>query len=185
AEDAALAHARQLLSKVPLVDGHNDVPWEIRESKTAPLDVDAYDLSKSAPGDTDIPRLCSGKVGAQFWSVYIPGDLPDGHVAKVQLEQIDVARRMVAKYPNDLELCLSADDVEKAFRRGRIGSLIGMEGGHALENSLGALRAYYDLGARYMTLTHNVTLDWADPATGEPKHAGRTPSSKEDAQQST
>jgi membrane dipeptidase len=179
AEDAALQHARQLLSKVPLVDGHNDVPWQIRESTAAPLDVDAFDLSKAAPGDTDVPRLRAGKVGAQFWSVYIPGDLPDGRFARVQLEQIDVARRMIAKYPNDLELCLTADDVEKAFRKGRIGSLIGMEGGHALENSLGTLRAYYDLGARYMTLTHNVTLDWADAATGEPKHNGLTAFGKE------
>jgi len=177
--DAALAHARALLSKVILVDGHNDVPWEIRESKTAPRDVGAFDLSKTAPGDTDIPRMRAGGVGAQFWSVFIPGDLPDGRFARTQLEQIDIARRMIAGYPNDLELCLTADDVEKAFAKGRIGSLIGMEGGHALENSLGALRAYYDLGARYMTLTHNVTLDWADAATGEPKHGGLTPFGKE------
>ncbi len=178
--DASLEHARALLSKTILVDGHNDVPWEIREAKAAPGDVDAFDLSRPRSGiDTDIPRLKAGRVGAQFWSVFLPGDLADGRFARAQLEQIDIARRMIARYPNDLELCLSADDVEKAFRRGRIGSLIGMEGGHALESSLGALRAYYDLGARYMTLTHNVTLDWADAALGDQKRNGLTAFGKE------
>jgi len=179
APDPALFHARELLSKTILMDGHNDMPWEISEAKKSPGDVDAFDLSRPAPGDTDIPRLRAGKVGAQFWSVFIPGDLKSGRFARTQLEQIDIARRMIARYPDVLELCLTADDVDKAFAKGRIGSLIGMEGGHALENSLGALRAYYDLGARYLTLTHNVTLDWADAATGEAKHGGLTAFGKE------
>jgi membrane dipeptidase len=113
-------------------------------------------------------------VGGQFWSVYIPGEIRDSGYARVQLEQIDLARRVVARYPGELELCLTALCVRRAFAAGRIGSLLGMEGGHAIENSLGALRAYYDLGVRYMTLTHNVTLDWADAALGRQVHGGLT-----------
>ena len=115
-------------------------------------------------GHTDLARLGSGMVGAQFWSVYMPGEIQDSGYARVQLEQIDIARRVIARYPERLAPALTAADIEREFKRGRIGSLLGMEGGHAIENSLGALRAYYALGARYMTLTHNVTLDWADAA---------------------
>jgi membrane dipeptidase len=114
-------------------------------------------------------------VGAQFWSVYVPGEWPDSGYARVQLEQIDIARQMIAKYPDQLALALTANDIRRDFKQGKIGSLIGMEGGHAIEHSLGALRAYYDLGARYMTLTHNVTLDWADAALDSAKHNGLTP----------
>jgi membrane dipeptidase len=113
-------------------------------------------------------------VGAQFWSVYIPAEDPEAGYARVQLEQIDLARRIISRYPDRLTLALTADDVKRAFEAGRIASLIGMEGGHAIENSLGALRAYYDLGARYMTLTHNGTLDWADAATDTARHGGLT-----------
>lgn len=173
-EDAAVAHARRLLREAILIDGHNDLPWEIRTSKTAPRDVEAYDLRKPTPGDTDLARLRAGAVGGQFWSVYIPGEDKAAGYARVQLEQIDIARRVVARYPEALALALTADEVEGAFRRGRIASLLGMEGGHALENSLGALRAYYDLGVRYMTLTHNVTLDWADAANDTARHGGLT-----------
>ncbi|MFT5359032.1 MAG: membrane dipeptidase [Polyangiales bacterium] len=172
-EDAALRHARELLGSTILVDGHNDLPWVIREWKDAPRDVEKYDLRKTAPHETDLARLREGRVGAQFWSVYVPGELGSGF-ARVQLEQIDIARRMIARYPEALELALTADDVERAHKAGKIASLIGMEGGHVLENSLGALRAYYDLGARYLTLTHNVTLDWADAALDKPKHGGLT-----------
>jgi membrane dipeptidase len=118
-------------------------------------------------------------VGAQFWSVFIPGEIRDSGYAKVQLEQIDIARRMVERYPEALSLATTASDVTAAFRNGRIGALLGMEGGHAIENSLGALRSYYRLGVRYMTLTHNVTLDWADAAMDVPRHNGLTPFGKE------
>jgi membrane dipeptidase len=173
-EDAALTRARALLKATPIVDGHNDVPWAIRQAKAKPLDVDAYDLSRPTTGQTDLARLRQGGVGGQFWSVYIPAEDKSAGYAKVQLEQIELARRMIAKYPQDLGLALSADDVEREWKRGRIASLLGMEGGHAIENSLGALRAYYDLGARYMTLTHGTTLDWADAAGDPPRHGGLT-----------
>lgn len=171
AEDAALDHARDFLKTHILIDGHNDLPWAIRESKDAPSDVAAYDLTARTKGQTDIPRLRAGRVGGQFWSVYVPGEGKSGW-ARMQLEQLDLARKMIARYPNDLALALTADDAERAFRSGRIASFLGMEGGHVIENSLGALRAYYALGARYMTLTHNVTLDWADSATDPPVRRG-------------
>jgi len=172
-EDAALVHARELLSRVILIDGHNDLPWEIRTSREKPRDVEAYDLRKPTRGHTDIERLRRGGVGGQFWSVYVPGELKGGW-ARVQLEQIDIARRVIARYPEALSLALTADDVVRARREGRVASLLGMEGGHVLEDSLGALRAYYDLGARYLTLTHNVTLAWADAAGDEARHGGLT-----------
>ncbi|HET6797092.1 MAG TPA: dipeptidase [Gemmatimonadales bacterium] len=172
--DQALEHARKLLESTPLIDGHNDLPWEIRDSKTAPRDVAAYDLRARSPKHTDLGRLKEGRVGAQFWSIYIPGEIKDSGFARVQLEQFDIARRMIARYPKQLTPAYSSDDIERSFKRGRIASLLGMEGGHAIENSLGALRAYYDLGARYLTLTHNVTLDWADAALDTARHAGLT-----------
>jgi membrane dipeptidase len=170
-----LARAKRVLKQTPLIDGHNDLPWRIREDSIARGNVDAYDLRKHTPGHTDLERLRKGMVGAQFWSVYVPGEWPDSGYARVQLEQIDIARHMIAKYPDQLALALSANDIRRDFKEGKIGSLIGMEGGHAIEHSLGALRAYYDLGARYMTLTHNVTLDWADAALDSAKHNGLTP----------
>ena len=171
--DAALEHARKLLRSTPLIDGHNDLPWEIRRAP-APFDVAAYDLRKRAPKHTDLERLRQGQVGAQFWSIYTDGEMKDSGYARVQLEQFDIARRMIARYPDRLGLALTADDIERDFKRGRLASLLGMEGGHAIENSLGALRAYYALGARYMTLTHNVTLDWADAALDSARHGGLT-----------
>ena len=168
------ARARSVLSTTPLIDSHNDLPWVIRERGTPPRDVDAYDLRKATIGQTDFARLKAGMVGGQFWSVYLPGDIKDSGFARVQLEQIDIAKRMIARYPDRLELVTSAAGIRGAFARKHIGSLLGMEGGHAIENSLGALRAYYDLGARYMTLTHNVTLDWADAALDSAKHGGLT-----------
>lgn len=166
--------ALRVLRSTPLVDGHNDLPWAIRINSAAPMDVNAYDLNKRTPGHTDIERLRAGKVGGQFWSVYIPGDIKDSGFAKVQLEQIDIANQVFAKYPSVFQPAMTAQQVRDAFAAGKIGSLLGMEGGHAIENSLGALRAFYDIGARYMTLTHNVTLDWADAGSGEPKHGGLT-----------
>ena len=172
--DPALERARKVLRSVPLIDGHNDLAWEIRTSKAAPRDVAAYDLRGRTPGHTDFERLKAGQVGAQFWSIYVPGEMKDSGYARVQLEQFDIARRIIARYPDRLTLALSAADIEREFKRGRIGSLLGMEGGHVIENSLGALRAYYDLGARYLTLTHNVTLDWADAAADSARHGGLT-----------
>jgi membrane dipeptidase len=173
-DDQYLARAKRILRTTPLIDGHNDLPWRIREDSIARGNVDAYDLRKRTPGHTDLDRLRKGMVGAQFWSVYTPGEYRDSGYARVQLEQIDIARRFIAKYPERLSLALSSNDIRRDFRQGRISSLIGLEGGHAIENSLGALRMYYDLGVRYMTLTHNVTLDWADAALDSAKHNGLT-----------
>ena len=178
-QDAALAHARALLKTVPLIDGHNDLPWEIRASDSAPRDVQAYNLNQPTKGNTDIARLRAGQVGAQFWSIYIPGEAKDSGYARMQLEEFDIARRMIAMYPKDLQLVTTADGIEQAFKAGKIGSLLGLEGGHAIENSLGVLRSYYDLGARYMTLTHNVTLAWADAAQDTAAHGGLTPFGRE------
>ena len=177
--DRNLERALRVLRTTPLVDGHNDLPWAIREHPMRPRDVEAYDLRIRTAGHTDLDRLRRGLVGGQFWSVYVPGDYRDSGYARVQLEQIDLARQIIAKYPDRFTLALTADDVRRAFRRGRIGSVIGMEGGHVIENSLGALRAYYDLGARYMTLTHNVTLDWADAAVDSARHGGLSPFGEE------
>jgi membrane dipeptidase len=173
-KDRALEHARKLLRSTPLIDGHNDLPWAIRESEKAPRDVAAYDLRSPTSGHTDLSRMAQGQVGAQFWSIYIPGEIKDSGYARVQLEEFDIARRVIARYPDRLSLALTADDIQRSFKRGRVASLLGLEGGHAIENSLGALRAYYDLGARYMTLTHNVTLDWADAALDSTRHDGLT-----------
>jgi membrane dipeptidase len=173
---AARAHALRLLASFPLVDGHNDLPWAIREEPGMERDIDAYDLRKKTPHQTDLARIRAGKLGGQFWSVYIPGDasVKEYGYARMQLEQIDIARRIIAKYPETFTWAPTAAAVRTAFRNKKVGSVLGMEGGHAIENSLGALRAYYDLGARYMTLTHNVTLDWADAANDSAKHKGLT-----------
>jgi membrane dipeptidase len=173
-EDPALVRARRLLATQPIFDGHNDLPWEIRVNPVSRMDVAKYPLRTRAPGQTDFARLKQGGVGAQFWSVYIPGEVRDSGYARMQLEQIDIARRMIAMYPDELELALTAADVERIRRSGKVASLLGMEGGHAIENSLGALRAYYDLGVRYMTLTHNVTLNWADAASDIARYDGLT-----------
>jgi membrane dipeptidase len=175
-EDPHMAKAVRVLSATPLVDGHNDLPWALRRSDTAPRDVTApeHDLRSRTPFHTDIPRLREGMVGAQFWSVYIPYEAVEEGAAKVQLEQIDIARRILRRYPDVFGEAYDASDVERVFGEGRIASLLGMEGGHAIENSLGALRAFYDLGVRYMTLTHNGTLDWADAANDEHRHGGLT-----------
>ena len=177
--DQHLVRARRILRTTPLIDGHNDLPWAIRESRTSPRDVPAYDLRKRTPGHTDFDRIARGMLGAQFWSVYIPGEVRDSGYARMQLEQIDIARRIVERYPERLTWALTADGIRRAFAAKKVGSVLGLEGGHAIENSLGALRSYYDLGARYMTLTHNVTLDWADAALDSAKHGGLTPFGEE------
>ena len=187
---ADMTRALRVLRAAPVMDGHNDLPWRIREDSVHPRDVEAYDLRARTPGMTDLARLKQGHVGAQFWSVYLPGEpgdatyAPKGSVsskpgyARVQLEQIDIARRVIARYPQ-LQWTPTASEARAAMKGGKIGSLLGMEGGHAIENSLEALRQYYDLGARYMTLTHNVTLDWADAALDSAKHGGLTPFGRE------
>jgi membrane dipeptidase len=174
AADQHMARARRVLRTTPLVDGHNDLPWLIRELDQNPRNVETYDLRQHTSGNTDIARLRQGMVGGQFWSVYIPGEIGDSGYARVQLEQIDIARQIFAKYPDVFAPARTAADVRRAKAAGKIGSMMGMEGGHAIENSLGALRAYHDLGVRYMTLTHNVTLDWADAALDSAKHGGLT-----------
>jgi membrane dipeptidase len=174
ADDPALAHARELLTRVILVDGHNDLPWAIRSDKDHPNDLDAWDLRKPTRGDTDLARLRAGGVGAQFWSVYIPGEAAGGF-ARTQLEQIELARRMIDRYPDALGFATRSDEVLAEHRAGRIASMLGIEGGHAIENSLGVLRAYHALGVRYMTLTHNTHTDWADAAAMvPPRHGGLT-----------
>lgn len=178
-KDPHLERVQRILSETPLIDGHNDLPWAIRSFKAAPHDVAAYDLRKATPGHTDIERLRKGMVGAQFWSVYIPSSSVKEGAARMQLEQIDIARQIIARYPDHFELATNASEIERIFGAGKIASLLGIEGGHAIENSLGALRAYYDLGVRYMTLTHGGTIDWADAATDSARHNGLTPFGKE------
>jgi membrane dipeptidase len=158
-----------------LIDGHNDLPWVVRTK--AGSNFDKHDLSRRLDHDhTDIPRLRDGGVKGQFWSVYVPADLAKkGGAARATMEQIDVVYRMVDRYPDAFEMAYSADDIERVVKSGKIASLIGIEGGHAIENSLGSLRMFYRLGARYMTLTHSDTLDWADSATDEPQHGGLAP----------
>ena len=176
AEDAALVRARALLAKVPLVDGHNDLPGTLREEFAS--DLARVDLRKrGATVDTDIPRLREGGVSGQFWSVFITSGLE--HPARTQLEQIDLARRMIEAYPDTFLFATRAADVERARKEGKIASFLGMENGQAIENSLGALRAYYALGIRYMTLTHGKNNDWADSATDTPAHGGLTPFGRE------
>lgn len=166
-----LARARVLLDGHPVVDGHNDLPWALREQ--VGYDLDARDLSRDQTGTlhTDIPRLRAGGVGAQFWSVYVPPSRAGDDAVSATLEQIDVVAEMLARYPDDLGRALTADDMEKARAEGRIASLMGAEGGHSINNSLGTLRALHTLGVRYMTLTHNDNTDWADSATDSPASA--------------
>ena len=172
ADDAALAHANELLSHAILFDGHNDLPWAVRSDETAKGDPAKYDL-RTTKGQTDIARLRAGHVGAQFWSVYTPGE-SGKDFAKVQLEQIETARGIIDRYPDVFGLALTADQVEAEHRAGRIASLLGIEGGHAIEDSLDVLRAYHRLGVRYMTLTHNTNTSWADSVAVPPEHDGLT-----------
>ncbi len=161
--------ARDLLRRFPLIDGHNDLPWALR-GRDAPVD-----LAEPVPGThTDLPRLEAGGVGAQFWSVYVPASLAGDKAVTAVLEQIDLARRMIAGYPRALELALTAGDVERVFASGRVASLLGAEGGHAIAGSLGVLRMLYALGVRYMTLTHNANVGWADAATDQKAAGGLT-----------
>ena len=172
-----------MLHRFPLIDGHNDLPWTLRaraggdasKVRLAPADPGGTDLAAPVDGThTDLPRLRAGGVGGQFWSVYVPASMAGDDTVAAVLEQIDLTRRMIACYPGDFELALTADDVERIFAAGRIASLLGAEGGHAIAGSLGVLRMLYALGVRYMTLTHNANVGWADSATDEPQAGGLT-----------
>jgi membrane dipeptidase len=160
----SLSLTRAMLSRFPLIDGHNDLPWEIRELYGS--DLSAADLLGRLPNThTDIPRLVEGGVGGQFWSVYVPAALAGDAAVTAVLEQIDLVHRMIARYPARFQLALTARDVDEAFRAGRIASLLGAEGGHSIAGSLGVLRMLFALGVRYLTLTHNSNVGWADSAT--------------------
>jgi membrane dipeptidase len=181
------ARVAHILKKTPLIDGHNDLPWEIRERFQA--HVSTIDLSRDTatlpiPPDgaalmTDIPRLRQGLVGGQFWSVFVPVEMHGPQAVQATLEQIDIVRQMAQRYPNDLQMAYTEADVRRIHQSGRIASLIGIEGGHQINNSLAVLREMYVLGARYMTLTHVVNTDWADSATDAPTHHGLTPFGRE------
>jgi membrane dipeptidase len=166
------ARARALHKQSPVIDGHNDYPWALRERDVGG-DFTRADITEPVPSlMTDIPRLRRGGLGAQFWSVYVPSDMQGKEAVRATLEQIDIVHRMTQRWPETFELALTADAAERAFKSGRIGSMIGMEGGHSIDSSLATLRQMYALGARYMTLTHSQNVPWADSATDQPKLNG-------------
>jgi membrane dipeptidase len=183
------------LKEAPVWDGHNDVPEQLRDRRKDVLaGFDFHNTVNEPLSDrrmaaffpagtptgmqTDLTRMKQGHIGAQFWSVYVSASLPEPQAVQATMEQIDVVKRLVAQYPNDLVLATSSADVEKAWKAGKVASLIGMEGGHSIGNSLGVLRQFYALGARYMTLSHFKNNAWADSATDAPEHNGLTPSAR-------
>jgi membrane dipeptidase len=181
--DDGQQRVERILSKTPLIDGHNDLPWEIRDRFKS--DLTAVDLQSdtarlpfpadAAPLMTDIPRLRAGRVGGQFWSVWIPTDVHGFAAVQMTLEQMDLVKRMAARYPADFEMAYTAADVRRIHQAHKVASLIGIEGGHQINDSLPVLRQMYDAGARYMTLTHTTNTAWADSATDAPVHHGLTP----------
>jgi membrane dipeptidase len=182
ASDDYSARVDRVLAGTPLIDGHNDLPWELRDRSkghlaTIDLRSDTAQLpvpEGGAPLMTDIPRLRAGRVGGQFWSVWVPTELKGNDAVQATLEQIDLVKRMVATYPADFQMAYTASDIRRIHRSGKIASLIGLEGGHSINDSLATLRTMYDLGARYMTLTHTRNTAWADSATDTPAHGGLT-----------
>ncbi|MDQ3388320.1 MAG: dipeptidase [Gemmatimonadota bacterium] len=176
-EDPLLQRALRLHREAPLIDGHNDLPWEIRQKAAG--DLERMDIRGALPEQhTDIPRLRAGGVGGVFWAAYVPVTLIGNGAARFAFDQIDLIRRITEHSPV-LELARTADDVERIHREGKIASLIGVEGGHAIENSLEILRRFHELGVRYLTLTHANTLDWADAATDSALHGGLSPFGEE------
>ena len=181
------ARVERVLAATPLIDGHNDLPWEIRsrfKGDLAAVDLMSDTSRLSFPPDsaalmTDIPRLRTGRVGGQFWSVWVPVDDKGFEAVQTTLEQIDLVKRMCARYPNDLAMAYSAADTIRIHQSHKVACLIGIEGGHQINNSLGVLRQMYAAGARYMTLTHTKNTDWADSATDAPLHHGLTPFGEE------
>lgn len=181
--DAALAaRVAKVLTDTPLIDGHNDLPWELRARGAVDLRVNQTAKGAATGGEsplmTDIPRLRAGGLGGQFWSVWIPASTTGPAAVQMTLEEIDIVRSMVARYPDTFAMAYTSDDIERIHREGRIASLIGIEGGHQINNSMAVLREMYVLGARYMTLTHTANTDWADAATADPVHHGLTPFGK-------
>jgi membrane dipeptidase len=176
--DTPERRVERVLAGTPVIDGHNDLPWEIRDaydSWRSPLDLEADTSKLEKRLQTDLPRMRKGGVGAQFWSVWIPAELKGDEAIRVTLEQIDIVHRMAVRYPRRLEMASTAADIRRIQKAGRIASLIGVEGGHQIGNSPAALRQFHALGARYMTLTHSKNNDWADSATDDPVHDGLTP----------
>ncbi|MET4684381.1 dipeptidase [Brevundimonas faecalis] len=171
------ARVLQILRRTPLIDGHNDLPWALRQGfGNDPYRVDlTTNLAATTRLHTDIPRMRAGGVGGQFWSVYVPASMEPVEAAKATFEQIDTVKRIVAAHPTVFEIATTADDIARIHKAGRIASLIGMEGGYSIDDSLGLLREFYDSGARYMTLTHSKTTTWADSATDAPKWGGLSP----------
>jgi membrane dipeptidase len=177
AQDEA-ARVRAVLDATPLIDGHNDLPWQVSErwqGDARRLDITRDTSRLDPPMHTDIARLRAGGVGGQFWSVYVPASMEGPEAAAQVMVQIDLVRELVRRHPDIFEMAYTADDIERAHAEGRIASLIGMEGGNALNNSLAVLRSFYALGARYITLTHSANLDWADASTDTAAHDGLTP----------
>ncbi len=176
-DPATQARIDHVLKATPLIDGHNDLPWELRDKYASLIettDISAHSDKLSKPLMTDMNRLRAGRVGGQFWSVYIPGSFTGSAAVQATLEQIDIVHRLAARYPNDLAMAYTASDIIRIHKNGKIASLIGIEGGHQIGNSMAALRQFYALGARYMTLTHFLDNDWADSATDDPVHNGLT-----------
>ena len=168
------ARAIAIHRQTPLIDGHNDYPWALRDLDPG-RDFGKADISKPVPKlMTDIPRLRQGGVGGQFWSVYTPSSMMGKEATRVTMEQIDTVHRMTKQWGETFQIAYTADDVDRGFKNGKISSMIGMEGGHSIDNSLAVLRMFYFLGARYMTLTHSLNLAWADSATDTPAHGGLT-----------
>ncbi|MGZ7039054.1 MAG: dipeptidase, partial [Thermoanaerobaculia bacterium] len=179
--DTAAARIDRILREVPLIDGHNDLPYQYQErvkNHLAQIDLRQDQSKLTPPMHTDIGRLRQGRIGAEFWSVYVPATLKGADAVRAVLEQIDVVHRIDEQYPDTFELARTADDVVRIHRSGRIASLIGVEGGHSIGNSLAVLRQLYAIGARYMTITHSENNDWADSATADPVHNGLTPFGK-------
>ena len=177
-----LARAQAILRASPVFDGHNDLPWAIRDghgSKLASVDLLGDTRRETPPLHTDIPRLRAGRVGAQWWSVYVPHDIGGPEAIQAVFEQIDIVHQLVARHPEVFRMATTADEVVAAQRAGRIASLMGAEGGHAIDDSLGVLRALHRAGVRYMTLTHSRTINWVDSATDAPRHGGLSPFGEE------